>query len=177
MNLLLRGGCCMKSILETTTNIVSKQMVNIFVINNHRELLLHKQQTGAASTRYQWEIPSIIYNHSNNSLETTIQEYIYEAVGIKCTLYEAFISTAEQTKESHEGRIIIAIINHDSPDPKDGSGDYIWIPINRLLKDIHDNPSHYTNVVHNSVESVVLYLKDILKSESSHNRNEHSESV
>lgn len=166
----------MKNSHENTTS-TSKQTINIYVINNHRELLLHKQQMSRASARYQWEIPSIMYTPNETSLETTIQDHIYLAVGIKCTLYEAFIRPEPHAQESGDGRIIIAIINQDSPAPALGSGEYIWIPINRLLKDIHDNPSHYTQAVHNSVESVVLYLKDILKSQSQQNRNEHTESV
>ncbi len=166
----------MKTSHENTTS-TNSQVINIYVINSHNELLLHKQQTTVASNRYQWEIPSINYSINELSLESTIQDYIYQAVGVTCTLYEAFIRPVTQAQKSSDGRIIIAIINQDSSAPSLGSGQYIWIPINRILKDIHDNPSHYTQAVHNSIESVVLYLKDILKNQSNHYRNEQTKSI
>jgi len=139
------------------------KIIELFIINSKNEMLLHKAQGGQASKRAHWEVPYLGYDQTTQTPLEAAQEYL-TGLGMVSDLYEAFTINDAQSPDhkppAKGGRVIIAFVNADQPDLHFATDAYKWILFQTLLKNVHDDPSHYARWFRSALEGVALYLKN-----------------
>ena len=143
------------------------RVIGIFIVNTKKEMLLQKRLQHSQQSQQLWQTPYLIHHESPIAPIITAQMYV-DQLGINCELQEAFTlnqSKQQTTTQPNKGEhIIIAVVKELSTEKNQISSEtYRWIPINRVLQDIHENPQNYALWFKSTLEGVDLYLTNHIK--------------
>lgn len=139
--------------------VLLSPMISMLIINTHGEILLQKKRL-ATTNFILWETPYLLPHSQEEAALLTVERFLANH-GFNGTAHEAFAFTSNQ-KARH---IIIAIIEENalitaSLDSYDGA---LYRSIHEIMIDAQENPNSYASWLHDSLDGVSLYLKNLLK--------------
>jgi hypothetical protein len=141
------------------------RVVGVFVVSANNELLLqqHDAMPSNPPRAFVWGIPRLSFDGAVSSSLQAVQAYVAQ-LGMEGEVYEAFI-----VQPNHQpllgGSIAIVLVTPQSAMVTSDEA-YRWVPLDVLMFDVHEQPALYAGWFRSSFESVVLYLKNLLKNRS-----------
>ena len=142
-----------------------EQVVGVFIVSINNELLLQQYDAMAfnAITTSEWGIPRLSFDCTVMSAVSAVQAYI-AGLGMEGDVYEAFI-----VQPNHQpllgGSIAIVLLSSQST-LISAKSLYRWVSLDRVMFEVLEQPVLYAGWFRSSFESVVLYLKKLLKNRS-----------
>jgi isopentenyl-diphosphate delta-isomerase len=136
---------------------------SIFVFNSNGELLLQKRAKSKYHCGGMWSNTCCSHPRPGESVEKAVHRRLKEEMGFDCELKEIFSFTYKVKFDDnffeHEYDHVF-IGNFDgkpNPNPEE-VGEWKWISIEELKKDIRKNPDSYTYWLKKSIDKVVSHL-------------------
>jgi isopentenyl-diphosphate Delta-isomerase len=122
---------------------------SIFVFNSDNELLLQKRADSKYHSPGLWTNTCCSHPTPNSTIEKDIHERLKDEMGFDCELKKSFtfIYRAEFDNGLTENEFDHVFIGHYENNPKPNEkevSDYKWLSLDKLKKDIIDNPNIYT---------------------------------
>lgn len=139
----------------------------IFIINSQNQMLLQKRALNKIHSGGLW--CNACSSHPNPGEKTidAAHKRLKEEMGIDCPLQEAFTFIYQITFEKdhireHEfGYVFIGFCDDvPRPNPEEVEA-YRWMSLDRISRDISDNPNHYAYWFKQAFDSVVLFIKEL----------------
>lgn len=158
-----------ESLLKAHTKGTLHRSFGIFIINSQNHMLLQKRTLTKIHSGGLW--CNACSSHPNPGEKTidAAHRRLMEEMGINCPLQEAFTFIYQVNFEKnniceHEfGHVFIGFCN-DVPRPNSEEiAAYRWMSLDRIARDIADNPSHYAYWFKHAFDSVVLFIKECQK--------------
>ena len=143
---------------------IQNHALGLFIINTHQEILLHKRNVPNYKVPYVWEPPLLEHNQEASALNQA--QAFLASLDLDCELYEAFTSTGTQqhhVQPFQGGCVVIAIHKATELPLHFATDNYKWMNLDQLLQDIHKKPVNYATWLKKIIDSVALYLKNLLQ--------------
>lgn len=137
---------------------------SIFVLNSKGELLLQKRAKNKYHSGGLWSNTCCSHPSPGNSIEEESRKRLKEEMGFDCDLKEAFsfiysIKFDENLSENEFDHVFIGKSDADpEPNPEE-VGEWKWVGLEELKKDIEKNPENYTYWLRLSIDKVISYLE------------------
>ncbi len=137
---------------------------SIFIFNSKSELLLQKRSNTKYHSGGQWTNTCCGHPRPVEPIEKAAHRRINEEMGFDCELKEIF-SFIYQVKfdntlfEHEYDHVIMGRFDGKLIPNRDEVSDWKWIDIERLKKDIQENPDWYTPWLKISIDRIVSYLR------------------
>lgn len=154
-------------------HIAYNHALGLFIINQHKEILLTKRSVPNYSVPFVWEPP--LLEHNQEQQPSTQAETYLQKFDLECDLYEAFTSTgthAHQVQPFKGGCVVIAFLRSTTLPLHFATDNYKWINLEKLLHDMHEKPVHYATWFKKTIDSVALYLKNLIQEK--HDSTKHN---
>ena len=134
-----------------------EETIGILVINNQREILLHK-------TPY-WQSPYVLSHNPALAKPREVAYHFMATLMIETEIYEAFITPTNRSKSLNNNidHLIITLTSMHHNDLLKQTTAGVWLPFDFALRDAHERPDAYAEWLHKSLDGVALYLKNLLK--------------
>lgn len=138
----------------------------IFIMNSQNQMLLQKRNPCKQIAGGLWSNTCTSHPRPSEKVIDAATRRLYEEMGLRCQLQEAFVfiykahNSEHHLKENEFGHVFIGFTD-DVPRPnyKEVVA-YQWMSLERLSRDINDNPKIYTQWLHSGFDSIALYIKN-----------------
>jgi isopentenyl-diphosphate delta-isomerase len=158
-----------ESLLKAHTAGTLHRSFGVFIINSQNHMLLQKRNINKMHSGGLW--CNTCSSHPNPGEKTldAAHRRLMEEMDIDCPLQEAFTFIYQVNFEKnhiceHEfGHVFIGFcdtVPHPNPEEVDA---YRWMSLDRISRDIVDNPSHYAYWFKRAFDSVILFIKECQK--------------